>query len=137
MSINWKPVTWLVMGAFALTSAPPAFAQAEVPKENVGLSADVLGEIALSEEFDAVGTRKLRMRTITVEPGGVIGLHNHMNRPSVEYVLSGTATEVRGEQSVTLSANDKIVADHATEHYWRNEGTEPLVLLAVDIYEPQ
>src|SRR5690606_17452025 len=99
MSSNLKRGALFAAGLMAASLlAPGVLAQAEVPMENVGLSAEVLGEIELGAEFAEVGTRKLRMRTITVEPGGVIGLHNHQNRPSVEYVLSGTATEVRGEE---------------------------------------
>ena len=137
MLFDFKLVAGLAASMLVVTLASGTFAQAEVPTENVGVVAEVLGEIDLSAEFAEVGTRKLRMRTITVAPGGIIGLHNHMNRPSVEYVLSGTGTEVRGDETVTLMPNDKIVADHTTEHYWRNEGSEPLVLLAVDIFEPQ
>lgn len=129
-----------VMGAAAI--APAAYAQDKAaaespPTENVGLSAKVLGEIPLKDEFTEVGSRALRMRLLTIEPGGIIGLHNHTNRPSVEYVLSGSAVEVRDGKETPFEANDQIVADHTTEHYWRNTGDGPLTILAVDIYEPK
>jgi mannose-6-phosphate isomerase-like protein (cupin superfamily) len=130
-----------VIGAAPIT--PAAYAQDKAaatespPLENVGLSAKLLGEIPLKDEFTEVGSRALRMRLLTVEKGGVIGLHNHVNRPSVEYVLSGSAVEIRDGKETPFSANDQIVADHTTEHYWRNTGDGPLTILAVDIYEPK
>jgi len=136
--------TILVAGVMgAATIAPAAYAQDKAaatespPAENVGLSAKVLGEIPLQDEFTEVGSRALRMRLLTIEPGGIIGLHNHVNRPSVEYVLSGSAIEVRDGKETPFAANDQIVADHTTEHYWRNTGDGPLTILAVDIYEPK
>jgi mannose-6-phosphate isomerase-like protein (cupin superfamily) len=122
--------------ALAALSGQAAMAQEAPPTENVGLTAEALGTIPLAGEFAEVGSRVLRMRLLTVEPGGAIALHNHTNRPSVEYVLSGTAIEVRGAETIMHEAGTNVVADHTTEHFWRNTGTEPLVLLAVDIFEP-
>ncbi len=123
--------------AFALSLLTSfAVAQDAPPKDNVGVTPELLGEVTLADEFNDVGTRKLRMRVITVAPEGIIGLHSHANRPSVEYVLSGTAVEVRGDKSVDMKSGSQMIADHTVEHYWRNTGAEPLVILAVDIYQP-
>jgi len=121
--------------ALSLALAAPALGQ-DAPTQNIGVSPAVLSEIILSGEFTDIANRVLRMRTITVTPGGIIGLHNHENRPSVEYVLSGTAAEYRGAESRVLQAGDFISADHTTEHYWKNIGGVNLVLLAVDIFQP-
>lgn len=127
----------LALGAIGFALMSPALAQEAVPDANVGVSAELLGELPLAPEFTETGTRKFRMRIITVEPGGAIGIHSHANRPSVEYVLSGEAVEVRGTTSNEMKAGSQMLADHTVEHYWRNTGSEPLVILAVDIYEPQ
>lgn len=113
-----------------------AVAQDAPPKDNVGVTPEMLGELPLADEFTDIGNRKMRMRVITVAPGGIIGQHSHANRPSVEYVLSGTAIEVRGTQTNEMKAGSQMLADHTVEHYWKNTGTDPLVILAVDIYEP-
>lgn len=116
--------------------ASVAVAQDTPPKDNVGVTPEVLGEVPLASEFTDIGNRKLRMRVITVAPDGIIGQHSHANRPSVEYVLSGTGVEVRGSETNEMKAGSQMLADHTVEHYWRNTGAEPLVILAVDIYEP-
>jgi mannose-6-phosphate isomerase-like protein (cupin superfamily) len=127
----------LAAAAVALSLfASVASAQDAPPKDNVGVSASPLGEVPLAGEFTDIGNRALRMRVITVEPNGIIGLHSHANRPSVEYVLSGTAVEVRGDKSTDMKAGSQMIADHTVEHYWKNTGTDPLVILAVDIYQP-
>ena len=129
----------LGLGAAAFGAAPPATTAptiASPPAANAGVTPKVLSEIVLSGEFANVDTRRLRMRTITVEKGGYLGLHSHENRPSVEYVLSGTASEYRGTERRVLKAGDFISADHTTNHWWLNDGDGPLVILAVDIYVP-
>ena len=65
-------VTGVLGAAFV---APAAYAQDKAPAtespptENVGLSAKVLGEIPLKDEFAEVRSRALRMRVLTIEPG--------------------------------------------------------------------
>jgi len=116
--------------------AVPVLAQDAPPKENVGFSAQALGEIELAKEFDATGTRKFRMRTITLEPGGIIALHSHAERPAIEYVVSGEATEYRGTEEIAHKGGTVVVTDHTAEHWWKNTGTEPLQIIAADIYIP-
>ena len=77
------------------------------------------------------------MRIETLEPGGMLALHSHENRPAVEYVLSGSATEFRGDAEKPYKAGDAVLADKGTTHWWRNDGTEPAVFIAVDIFQPQ
>jgi hypothetical protein len=43
---------------------------------------------------------QLRMRMVTIEPGGVFGpLHDHKGRPGIVYVLHGTITDHRDEET--------------------------------------
>jgi quercetin dioxygenase-like cupin family protein len=125
-------VAAVLVGVAAVAAPSPA----APPTANAGLTPKVLSEIVLSEQFANVDTRRLRMRTLTLDKGGVIGLHNHENRPSVEYVLSGTVSEYRGTERRVLKPGDFISADKTTNHWWLNDGDGPLVLLAIDIYQP-
>lgn len=110
----------------------------EAPTKSVGLSGNVLTEMPLAPEFAATGDRAFRMRILTLEQGGVVALHDHKSRPSLEYVLSGTATEIAtGRPMRMLKAGDVAAANHGTEHWWRNDGDKPVVILAVDIYLPE
>ena len=62
------------------------------PPENVGQSAELLRELDLTGELDSAKGRPLRMRKVTVQPGGALALHNHADRPAVTYMLSGEMT---------------------------------------------
>ncbi len=46
----------------------------------------------LAGALDSVEGRPLRMRKITLEPGGVIGIHNHVDRPALTFLLQGQMT---------------------------------------------
>jgi mannose-6-phosphate isomerase-like protein (cupin superfamily) len=67
----------------------------------------------------------------------MFALHSHENRPTVEYVLSGSAIEIRGEAEKSYKAGDSVLADKGTTHWWRNEGSEPAIFIAVDVFQPQ
>ena len=48
-----------------------------------------LGGQPLGPDFPALAGRELRLRQITIAPGGSIGLHLHDQRPGVAYILEG------------------------------------------------
>src|SRR5262245_31559831 len=79
-------------GAAFFFAAGYVLGQAQAPTANKGLSAEPLRSIDLSDEIDSVKGRPLRMRKITLQPGGVIGLHTHKDRPAVSYFLQGEVT---------------------------------------------
>ena len=86
-----------------------AIGQANIPTENKGVKSEALRSIDLAAEIDGIGNRPLRMRKITVEPGGVLGLHTHKDRPAVNYFLQGAITyHQEGMQDVTLRNRVKI-----------------------------
>ena len=114
----------------------PALAQ-EPPTTNQGLSGKLLHEMPLAPEFAETGGRILRTRLLRVEPGGVVARPSHAERPSIEYVLSGEATEHLDDGTTTVyRAGDVIPADHTKTHWW-TIGEQPVEILAVDIYLPQ
>ena len=79
-------------------------------------------------------TRPLRMRKLTVEPGGILGLHTHKDRPAVNYFLQGAITYHQdGKPDVTLSAGDGIAEGKDTTHWGENRGSVAAVFLAIDI----
>ena len=117
-------------------SGSQAFA-GEGPTANVGLSGKLLADVPLAPEFAETGNRHFRMRMLTLEKNGVVALHSHEKRPSVEYILSGNCTEFRDGAEKIYKAGDVVAADHSVTHWWRNDGDEPVVILAVDIYQPE
>lgn len=119
-----------------MTFPSPVLAE-DAPTENVGLKGKLLAEMPLASEFEKTGNRKFRMRLLTLEPGGLVAIHAHDARPSMEYVLTGTTIETREGVETTYTAGDVVSADHSVTHWWRNEGDEVVTILATDIYLPE
>lgn len=124
---------WVLLASLA--TAAPVLA-GDAPAENVGLKGRLLAEMPLAPEFDMTGNRRMRMRVLTLEPGGVVALHAHDKRPSIEYVLAGATIEIRDGVETTYRAGDVVSADHTVSHWWRNDGKETVTILAMDIYQP-
>jgi len=111
-----------------------ALGQAQPPAGNKGLSAEPLQSLDLSEEIDFVQGRPLRMRKITLQPGGVIGLHTHKDRPAVSYFLEGQVTyHQEGKADVVVGPGQGFAEGKATTHWAENRGSVPAVWIAVDI----
>ena len=135
-----KALVWgglaLTVGALAITRVPAVLAQHAPPADNKGIAAKVIGSIALAPEISSVDNRQLRMRVVTMAPGGVFAVHSHADRPSVEYVLKGQATEYIGDASRKYAEGDAVLATKGTVHWWRNDGAEPAIFVAVDVFNP-
>ena len=73
-----KALVWgglaLTVGALAITRVPAVLAQLAPPAENKGIAAKVIGSIALAPEISSVDNRQLRMRVVTMAPGGVFAI---------------------------------------------------------------
>jgi quercetin dioxygenase-like cupin family protein len=124
--------------AFVLTLgsiSPLTFAQQAAPKDNKGFAATSKQAVDLGPEIEGMDGRKLRMRLLTIQPGGYIGLHSHADRPAVVYCLQGTDTVAASDGTVkVLHPGDTSFANKDTNHWHRNDGTEPVVLIAVDVF---
>jgi len=128
-------VATLVLGATSGIALPLANAEQAPPKGNKGLTVAAKQSIELGPEIENMNNRQLRMRVLTIEPGGHIGKHSHKGRPAEAYVLSGvdTVTYADGTQKV-LKAGDTTFGNKDTTHWHQNNGTEPVVLLVVDVF---
>jgi quercetin dioxygenase-like cupin family protein len=129
----------LVVGLLAgtLTVGYAAGQSRQPPPENVGQTADLLRELDLTNEIESGKGRPLRMRRVTVQPGGALALHNHADRPAVTYMLSGEMTyHYEGKPDVVLRAGQGFAEGRATTHWGENTGKVPAVWIAVDIPKP-
>ncbi len=114
-----------------------AAVQRQPPRQTVGQTEEALRTLDLTGEIESGKGRPLRMRRITVQPGGALALHNHVDRPAVTYMLQGEMTYHQdGTPDVTLRAGDGFAEGRATTHWGENTGTEPAVWIAVDIPKP-
>ena len=110
------------------------------PKESKGIaSIDPLGIIDLGGEFPAMEGRQLRARIFTIEPGGVVGIHTHEQRPGYAFIVSGRIVEHRNDQTdpLTRHAGDISIEKAGVTHWWENSFSEPVRALVVDIFTPE
>jgi quercetin dioxygenase-like cupin family protein len=114
-----------------------AAGQRQVPTQNVGQSEELLRSIDLTSELDSAKGRPLRMRKVTLQPGGVLGLHNHVDRPAVTYLLQGQMTYHQdGKPDLIANPGDGFAEGRATTHWAESTGKVPAVWIAVDIPKP-
>lgn len=136
----WVLGTLIVGGllAFALaTGLGTATAQQAAPTETKGVTPTVLATVDLGPEIPGMQGRQLRLRILTVEPGGVVGAHSHKDRPGAAYVLKGTVTEHRGDVAKDYSAGSGLAEDGNVTHWAENKGITPAVLILTDIIKQQ
>lgn len=114
-----------------------AVGQRQVPTQTVGQTEELLRSLDLTSELDSTKGRMLRMRKITLAPGGVLGLHNHVGRPAITYLLQGEMTYHQdGKPDQTVKPGGGFAEGHTTTHWAENTGKVPAVWVAVDIPTP-
>jgi quercetin dioxygenase-like cupin family protein len=125
------------LGGFGAGVAIGQQPQRTPPTDNRGLGQDVLARIDLGDQLDGMAGYQLRLRRITVEPGGHIGLHDHRGRPVVQYILDGTLHDHReGGVSHERPAGQGSAVDVSTRHWEENRGSAAVVLIAADVFKP-
>lgn len=127
-------VGWL-LGLVLIAGSWTAYAQQAAPTGTKGVTPKQLVAVDLGPEIEGMGGRQLRMRTVTIEPGGVFGIHSHKDRPGTVYILQGTITEHRGTVAKEYGQGESWSEDKETMHWLENRGTTPAVFIAVDIFK--
>jgi len=126
----------LLASAFVLGLGANFARAAEAPKDNKGYTTSKTTVVELGPEFEGMAGRQLRLRLLTIEPGGYIGLHNHKDRPAVVYFLQGTDTVIRDDgTSQTFKPGDTTGEPGTTVHWHRNDGTDAVILITADIFK--
>jgi len=114
-----------------------AAGQRQPPTQTVGQSEELLRSLDLSSEIESTKGRPLRMRKITLRPGGVLGLHNHVDRPAITYLLQGQMTyHAEGKPALVANPGDGFAEGRSTTHWAESTGSVPAVWIAVDIPKP-
>jgi len=120
----------LFLGLAVTVGAGSASGQAP---ETRGVSARLLQTVDLGPEIEGMAGRQLRMRIVTLEPGGFFGTHSHKDRPGTVYIVSGTITETRNGVAREYGPGDTWLENKETSHRLDNKGTTPATFIAVDI----
>ena len=113
-------------GANPLTGAPTA---------PLKVTDTVIGSVDLGSEIGVDG-RQLRTRRLVVQPGGIVPLHSHKDRPALIYTVSGSITEYSSACGAPIEhkAGDISREADGLSHYWVNHGKVPAVLLSSDVF---
>jgi quercetin dioxygenase-like cupin family protein len=153
MTFNRMTTTrlWLaVLVAGAAMLAVPAARADECPKdqvlaqhgpiewkEDVGIRRKTL-ELADLKGWRGIGDLRLRMRRLTIPPGGVIPSHGHADRPSLVYFVKGEAIEHNDTCAVPIvhRAGESDMEWGNYVHWWENKTSSDVVLIGVDIVPP-
>jgi quercetin dioxygenase-like cupin family protein len=107
----------------------------EGPKDGKGLRINVLGEVDLGPEIDGMGGRKLRYRYWWIEPGGIIPVHSHKDRPAIIYMIKGEIVEHRSDTTTPKvhKAGETTLESQGVMHWWENKGSVGVELIVSDI----
>jgi len=102
--------------------------------ETKGVTVEPLATLDLGPEIEGMTGRCLRMRLVTIEPGGVFGpIHDHRDRPGVVYILQGTITDHRDGVATDYGPGVGWPEDRNTTHWLENRGPIAAVEISVDI----
>ena len=126
----------LASPALASQCATPGMnALANAPTMPKGVTDTVIGSISLASEIGVDG-RDLRTRRLVVQPGGIVPLHSHKDRPALIYTVSGSITEYSSACGAPIQhkAGDISREADGLSHYWVNHGKVPAVLLSSDVF---
>lgn len=113
-------------GANALPNAPTA---------PVGVTENELSSIDLSKENVRLEQRRLRLRHMEIQPGGIVPLHSHADRPALIMVNAGQIYENSSKCVVPILHKPGDISREflGTQHWWKNEGDATVVLTIADI----
>jgi quercetin dioxygenase-like cupin family protein len=130
--------------AVAKDNTCPADKKLSKPRDVGNIAEKLLKRQTLSEVdlkgWRGLGDLFLRMRRLTIEPGGFVPTHYHDDRPSIVFVVQGELTEHN------TFCSDPIVyraGDWSAEfgpfvgHWWENTGKETAVVLSADVIPPE
>jgi quercetin dioxygenase-like cupin family protein len=94
-----------------------------------------LASIDLGPENVKLENRRLRLRQMTIAPGGVVPKHSHGDRPALIMVNSGEILEYNSKCLVPIlhKAGETARELLGTEHWWRNVSGNPVNLTIGDI----
>lgn len=101
----------------------------------VGVVDTELASIDLGNESVKLDQRRLRLRHMTIAPGGIVPMHSHEDRPALIMVNSGEIYEYGSQCAVPILHKAGEVAREfmGTKHWWKNSGTQAVDLTIGDI----
>jgi quercetin dioxygenase-like cupin family protein len=132
MTNRWVfPVAVWLLGLGLGVGLGTAIGQQSPPTETKGVDAQVMGTVDLAPDMPGY---QLRLRTISLQPQGVVGIHSHKDRPAFAYILEGTLTELReGGYMRQYKPGEAITESRDVTHWAENRGAAKVVIAGVDL----
>ena len=112
----------------------------EGPAETKGVGeVKVLGTMPLDGEMEGLQGYVMRVREITLLPGGQVAVHQHHSRPGAAYVIEGELVEHRNdvEGPVDRGPGDVALEKSGIVHWWENKSAQAARVVVVDIIKPE
>jgi len=132
-----KRIVVVVGSAMALAFAVGVAVGQNAPTENKGVSVSAPTFVDLSNEVDSAAGRQLRLRVVTIEPGGVVAMHSHKGRPAVAVAQDGTLTEhLENGEAHDHPQGEAWTEANGISHWAENKGSAPIKVVACDIFKP-
>jgi len=112
---------------------------ANAPSAPVGVMEMELSSIDLANENVKLDQRRLRFRHMEIQPGGIVPLHDHADRPALIMVNEGMIYENSSKCLVPIfhKAGDISREFLGTKHWWKNDGKTVVKLTIADIVNDQ
>ena len=117
-----------------LSNAPTSAAD----EKSTHLAAIDIKSIQLPEGALPLLERKMRVRRLDVFPGGIIGLHEHKDRPAILYVLRGSMVvhDNVHEKPIVVEEGEAVTEFNKITHWAKNCSDKlPLALLTFDLLD--
>ena len=130
----------VAMAGAAMAGECPADQVQTEPREienapDVGVERPVLHEVVLTG-WRGMGSFHLRMRRLTVAPGGIVPTHAHDDRPSIVLIQTGEIVEHSAFCAVPIlhkagDSTPEFGIGH--KHWWENLTDQPVILISTDV----
>ncbi|WP_293863187.1 cupin [uncultured Alsobacter sp.] len=108
-------------------------------KDSVAVTRETLATVKLAG-WRNVGELFLRTRRLTIGPRGIVPTHEHDDRPSIVYIVSGELIEHSSYCSVPIRHKagewtPEFGPGHA--HWWENPTNKPAVVTSSDVVDQE
>jgi len=127
-----------VLAALVLFSAGFAMGQHQAPSGDERVQQTLLASIDLAKAVGPLGDRELRLSHVTIAPGGHIGLHSHIDDPTVVYLVSGALTNHHDDgMTEELTAGQAFAEFGSKSHWVENRGAKTATFVFASVSRRQ
>ena len=110
--------------------------QVAIAKQDAGENKAGVESVGVGSNNNSAQERRFRLRSFTLEPGGIAELHSLKDRPTVLHIIRGTL--ISHPQGVVLRPGVGLTQDQGNDFWIENTGSEPaeFIWLPVDRSSP-